>query len=322
MTMWIKHGVPGKTYGIYMADPELGAVHRPNSYNSNSLINNMGLRNSQDVPESKPIGATRIYCSGGSTTFCYNLDTDNAWPSVLQTMLRAEPGHERDEVYNGGEICFSLNHEFALARRLVPRLKPDIVLIYTGINEGMQAEQYAAQSPTKLDELMRARAWGVPSKNLSQAGFWIRHSTLARVLQYYIKIPLERHFQDPNYVDPADSHPFVLANLEHTLPAYFQFIRENKATPVLVRFGDNGVVDGDDPFLKVREKAVGIATDQKVIVCDAASVFQKRPDRRACFIESGVHVTRLGAKVLAEEVKATILRIPPRPDTPSTSHPR
>lgn len=67
LVMWAKHGIPGKSYGIYQPDLELGATHRPNSYNSNSSINNWGLRNPDDTPEAKPLGSTRIYCSGGST---------------------------------------------------------------------------------------------------------------------------------------------------------------------------------------------------------------------------------------------------------------
>jgi hypothetical protein len=44
-----KYGKPGKTYGIYMADPDLGATHRPSSYNMNSVINNLGFRNVEDI---------------------------------------------------------------------------------------------------------------------------------------------------------------------------------------------------------------------------------------------------------------------------------
>src|SRR5437016_4570358 len=74
------YGKPGKSYGIYMADMELGATHCPNSYNTNAVINNWGLRNSENTSEDKPQGVTRIYCSGGSTTFCYNLNQEDTWP--------------------------------------------------------------------------------------------------------------------------------------------------------------------------------------------------------------------------------------------------
>lgn len=317
VVMWSKHGVPGKSYGIYMADPEIGAVHRPNSYNSNSVINNQGLRNVDDTPESKPAGATRIYCSGGSTTFCYNLNTDQAWPSVLQGELRKEPGHEKDEVLNGGEICFSLNHEFALGRRMIPKLKPDVVILFTGVNEGMQGQQFAAQSPTKLDELLKAEAWGTPSQNLDQARFWKRNSALTRLWDYYGKKLLERRvtadfrseeIQTPPAGDPA-MHPFVMANLEHTLPKYLDFIRQNGATPVVLRFGDNGLQNWymNYGIRKWRERAVQIAMEHGVAICDVASVIEKRPDRKECFIESGVHVTSLGAQVMADELKKTLL---------------
>lgn len=325
VVMWWKHGVPGHTYGIYRADDEIGAVHRPHSYNSNSIINNFGLRNTEDIAQVKPAGALRVYCSGGSTTFCYNLVTDEAWPAILQKELRSAPGHEKDEVLNGGEICFSLNHEFALGRRTIPTLKPDVVLLFTGVNEGMQAQQFAAQSPERLNQLMRAEAWGVPATNLDQARFWKRNSALTRLWDYYGKKLLEHQataeFRSEDILTPPPGdpsmHPFVMANLEHTLPKYLDFIKANGATPVVIRFGDNGMHNWymDHGIRKWREKAVQIAMERGVTICDVAAVIDKRSDRKECFVESGVHVTSLGAQVMATELKKTLLSLA-RPVSP------
>ena len=320
VVMWVKHGVPGHSYGIYMADDEIGAVHRPHSYNSNSVMNNFGLRNTEDIPEQKAAGATRVYCSGGSTTFCYNLNTDEAWPSLLQNKLRATPGHEKDEVLNAGEICFSLGHEFALARRLLPKLKPDVVILFTGVNEGMMGNQFAAQSPTKLDELLASKTWGVPPKNLDQARFWKRNSALTRLWDYYLKRHFEKQataeFRNQDEIAPRPNdpsmHPYVMANLDQTFPAYIDFIKSQGAVPVVLRFGDNGSVNWymRDGVRKWRERVVELAIARGVTVCDATSVFERRPDRVECFISSGVHVTALGADITAEELKKTLLALP------------
>ncbi len=322
-----KYGAPGKSYGLYEPDPELGATHRRNAYNSNTLLNNWGLRNREDFPQTKPAGATRIYCSGGSTTFCYNLDTDNAWPTLLQNKLRQQPGHAKDEVMNAGQICFALSHDFALGRRLIPVLRPDYVVLFAGVNEGQSAEQFTRQDPGMLDRLLKEQRWGVAPTNLGQAGFWIRHSALVRLWDYRLKKLFEKQataeYREPvlneRPVQHPTQHPYVMANLDKTLRAYLKFIREQGATPIILRFGDNG-----DPnwyltygVREWRERVVEIGREEGAVICDAAAFFEKHPRRKDCFIASGVHVTALGADLLAEELKKTILSL--RAATPAVS---
>ena len=44
-----RYGRPGKSYGIWQADRELGTIPRPNSYNSLTSLNHYGFRNREDV---------------------------------------------------------------------------------------------------------------------------------------------------------------------------------------------------------------------------------------------------------------------------------
>jgi len=319
LIMHFKHGVPGKRYGIYQGDAELGATHRPHAYNSNTVLNNHGLRNREDAGPKRP-GALRVYCSGGSTTFCYNLPTDEAWPSVLQRELRKLAGHEQDEVLNAGQITWSLCHEFVLAKRLLPQLKPDFVVLFTGVNEGMSAEQFERKEPGKLDRLLAEQRWGEVAKDLDQARFLKRHSALMKLWDYRLKAwfapRLTQDYVDYNQValtEPPKSHPtmhpYVMANLEHTLRAYLKFIREQGATPVILRYGDNG---SDGWYMKFgtrvwRERVVEIGRAEGALICDAAAIFERHPQRKDCFIESGIHVTSLGAAVLAEELRKMLL---------------
>ena len=50
------YGVPGKSYGLWTYDAEIGAIHASNGYNSNSETNNYGFRNKEDVLDPKPPG--------------------------------------------------------------------------------------------------------------------------------------------------------------------------------------------------------------------------------------------------------------------------
>ncbi len=301
-----KYGVPGKSYGIYQSDPELGAVHRPNSYNSNSVINNWGLRNVEDIDERKPEGALRVYCSGGSTTFCYNLKTEEAWPSLLERRLRRLPGHARDQVLNAGQVAFSLSHEFALAKRLVPRLEPDLTVLYgTGINE-LAAGFALIREKRDLDALLAQRKWGVFSKNLDQANGIKRNSALVKFFDYKFKHMLQessrRRFLSQIAQDNGKDQPWIDKNFEMTLRDYIRFLKGRGSRVLLVRYGDSGVEAAGvrDAALIFRDRASAIAVEEGASVVDFASLVEKRPDRKDLFIDSGLHVNMRGADLLAD----------------------
>jgi len=310
-----KYGKPGKRYGIYMADPELGATHRPSSYNMNSVINNWGFRNLEDISEAKPPGATRIYCSGGSTTFCYNLPTEQAWPERLQGDLRARPGHERDEVLNAGQICFPVSSELVLAKRVVPRLKPDVVVTFTAINEILASDIIGGADGKNFDQLLGEQRFGVVPFAMDQGRFLKRESVLVRFIDYKIKSWFEpkitadfRGAEAP----PRIVHPWVIANFEHTLRSYIEFLRASGVPRViLVRWGDSGAPGSFmDEERRFRERGVAIAREMGVDVFDFATVAAAHPRRKELFIESGVHLTREGAELFAENL-AAFLTTPP-----------
>lgn len=313
----LRYGVPGKSYGIYKADRELGAVHRPNSYNTNSAMNNWGFRNTEDIAVQKPNGALRIYCSGGSTVFCYNLRTEDAWPSVLQRKLRLIPGHGHDEVLNAGEICFSVVHEFALAKRFIPVLKPDIVILYSlGTNEGLFSGM-VQKAGYNLDQLLEEKRWGVTPRNLDQTRFLKRNSVLIRFFDYFIKSRLEevltkqfrKNVNSSNINYAFYPHPWLVGNFEVTLRAYIKFLRNNGCKVMVVRYGDNGKEDWymNNFIREFRERAVEIGKEEGAVICDLASVVARHPRRKKLYINTGIHVTREGAEVAADTLLASIM---------------
>jgi hypothetical protein len=307
-----RFGIPGKSYGIYMADDELGATHRPNSYNTNSVINNFGLRSSEDNAEEKPKGITRVYCSGGSTTFCYNLDTDQSWPSRLQKKLRGIKGHELDEVLNAGQITFGVAQEFALAKRLIPRLKPDIVIIFTAINELLAANIIAYQDGKNLDELLSQQRWGVCPTHPDQSRFLKRESVLVRLLDYKIKKLFESRATSAyrtTEMPEGAVHPWVAANFEHTLRDYLRYLRAQGCKVIVFRFGDNGK---EDWYLRqcirvLRDRAVDIGREEKAAVSDIVPDVDQHPRRHDLFLNTGVHVTRQGAELYADFLLKEVL---------------
>jgi hypothetical protein len=102
------------------------------------------------------------------------------------------PGHEHDEVLNAGQICFSIAHEYALAKRLIPQLKPDVVILFTGFNELLAAQVIENQDHGNLDQLLAEQRWGVCAQHLDQARFWKRNSVLVRLWDYKVKKLFEK----------------------------------------------------------------------------------------------------------------------------------
>ena len=311
-----RYGVPGKSYGIYMADKELGAVHRPNSYNLTSVMNNWGFRNTEDISQQKPDGAMRIYCSGGSTTFCYNLSVEESWPSVLQQKLRGIPGHQHDEVLNAGEICFAISHEFSLAKRFIPLLKPDVVILYgPGTNEGSAADILKHKEGKDFNRLLAEKEWGVFPRNLDQARFIKRNSVLVKSWDYVIKKRFEarltKWFRKKTVSDAHSYYPhqWVVENFDNTLRAYLAFLHNNGCKVVIVRHGDNGV---DNWYLTnyirmFRDRAVTIGREEGAIICDFATLVEQHPRRRHLYIGSGLHVTREGGQLSADALLVSLI---------------
>lgn len=314
-----RYGKPGRSYGIYVGDKELGAVHRPNSYNSNSVMNNWGFRNTEDISEEKPKNATRIYCSGGSTTFCYNLYTEEAWPSVLQQNLRMVPGHERDEVLNAGEITFGIANEFALARRLIPRLKPDIVIFYgSGINEQECARTLTYKDKKDLDQLLLEKKWGVFTKKLDQARFLKRNSLIVKAFDYYILACFQHMISSRIKENEAATqqkgypHPWTIENFRQTLSNYIDFLRSNGCKVIMVLYGDNGESDASlrDYILPFREFALEVGEKKQVTIFDFASVIENLPIRqREALFYTAVHLNKEGAELLASALLPVVLRV-------------
>lgn len=91
----LRYSVPGRTYGIWKYDKELGADHKSNSYNTHTSLNNYGFRNKEDVFEPKPENSLRIIAIGGSTTFGYNLQDGETFTEKLEAKLRKIQGFEK-----------------------------------------------------------------------------------------------------------------------------------------------------------------------------------------------------------------------------------
>jgi lysophospholipase L1-like esterase len=304
----IKYGVAGKSYGLWQHDSELGAIHAPNSYNSNSETNNFGFRNKQDVIEPRPANALRVIAYGGSTTFCYNLPTELAWPIRLQELLRTSR-NPSDQVLNAGAIMWSLGHELIRAKRDLPQLRPDVVILYSGLNEEFNAEMLKHEG-IDLQQALAQGKHGLITRHLDQARWLKRHSVILRYWEYVGQSWLRRgaaapeedmHVPAQAAQDVAAFDSLVSRNFNATLAEFIASIRQHGGKPLYVVIGGLPEVGMNRRLLQYSRQGVDVARRLGVPVVDSNEIVESRSgtERKALFSDSGVHWSERGAKLLA-----------------------
>jgi hypothetical protein len=103
--------------------------------------NKLQLFNEQRFLKSKPAGAYRIFCLGGSTTAGRPYDDDTSFCGWMRELLpEAEPNKDW-EVINAGGVSYASYRVSALLEHLV-RYDPDMFVIYTGHNEFLEEQTY------------------------------------------------------------------------------------------------------------------------------------------------------------------------------------
>ena len=277
----LKYGVPGKSYGLWQYDRELGAIHAANAYNTNAETNNFGFRNKENVFEPKPANALRIIAYGGSTTYCYNLPNDLAWPLRLQQILRAQH-NASDQVLNGGAIMWSIGHELARAKRDLPKLKPDVVIIYSGVNEEANAALLKTEG-VRLEQALKDGKTGLFSRNLDQARWIKRHSVIVRYWDYVAA----SWWHGPNaggaetHIAPAQSQadsgtidPVVSQNFNATLRDFIALIRAHGAKPIYVIVGGLPEIGATGRLLQYSRQGAEVARQLGVIVLDSQEIIE------------------------------------------------
>lgn len=301
-----RYGQPGKHYGIFKKDAELRMIHRPNSFNRMTTLNNYGFRSVEDV-NTLPDGAVRLMTFGGSTTFGYRLKTLETYPEQLKEKLRAISGYEKTQVYNAGTVCYSAGHNLIYMKRLLPKLKPDYVIINEGVNESLNA-WVLMQDGVNLDLL---RDYGILGKNYTQANWWEQNSVLVKIINALGYRMAEKnrlndlaHPSGPKETDQL--HPWLLKNFAYLLKEMIQTTRDNGAIPIVIRYAAY-----QKPRLnRLSELSAKIAKENGAAVCDIQAAFESSGiPMDQLLMDTGVHPTAKGAEIMAAELEKLILEL-------------
>lgn len=311
------YGVPGKTYGIYRADAVLGHYPAPNTYNHLSSMNDFGFRNVEDVISPKPEGAERVIAYGGSTTFCPKLTTEECWSRQLEKRMRKGEGNAAHQVLNGGVVLWSLGHVLERAKRDLPKLKPDKVIIYSGFNEEANTS-FLRLAGTPIDQLVAQGSYGVAAANFPSSEWFSLHSVLFKMARGAI-VSGSAHFFKPkdkaSFIadappspgkeasssgnSPASMHeidPATMKNYLVTLERLVQLIRRNGAEPLMLIQASSKPIPGTKISLTGAKLVCGMG----VRVLDSREAFTPYQGPRDDLFGSDIHYSAKGAALLAD----------------------
>jgi lysophospholipase L1-like esterase len=310
MYFHFNYGVPGHRYGMSKYDPVLGAAPRELSYSQTAHLNDYAFRNSENVFQPKPAGSLRLITYGGSTVFCHDLANDESWSIRLQELLRSRrPGGERDQVLNGGVVAWSLGHSFERARRDVPALQPDAVILYSGVNEESNAA-YLEREGTPMKDLVERGEYGRFTKNLATATP-LRDVLLYKFMRDRVFVQLQRAFNAPSTA-PVDTtpDPAIMTNYLEAVRQFITYLRAHGVTPIFVK----EVYDHTNPAIQAQErrlsysaKAATMVEGWGAVLVDPTDAFAAAAaEGRQLFMPSGVHVTVDGARLMADVIYAKV----------------
>lgn len=86
-------------------------------------------------PEERAPGMLRVLVTGDAFSSAEGVDTDRAWPRLVEPTLRERNDGRVVEVLNFAMTGYGPNQEAAVIREFVPRFRPDVVVLQTFVND-------------------------------------------------------------------------------------------------------------------------------------------------------------------------------------------
>lgn len=158
--------------------------------------NSLGLR-SPEIPPLKSTGEYRIVVIGGSSVMgAYSPTNEQTFSAYLESRLRSDLGSPLVNVINAGIYGATLNDQTLMLKYVTARLKPDLVLLYTGFND---FASYCSAQPSSA----RVRnEFALPVVELPP---WVQTVEMLRKNTTLMRPTVrgDQHIRDPRTVDPG-----------------------------------------------------------------------------------------------------------------------
>jgi lysophospholipase L1-like esterase len=232
---------------LYVLPPLYKATYTPTATGTPGVVggphefktNRWGLRG-EEIPET---GGPVIYVMGGSTSI--DIWLKEAWPDVLERILRATPGYENTVVINISKWGLSTIHNLMHFKDVVPYLprKPDFVVVLSGVNDMQRALKTSYPEVITPEFDMRVAYHYIPPPEdtwYAKFGYYRLYKQLAEVQQKLRTGPLLGGGGDVNVPYRACRQAAKDENIVDALPPLEEKLVEYRNNLVaLKKFGDN-----------------------------------------------------------------------------------
>ncbi len=121
--------------------------------------------------EDKEKSSYRVFALGGSTTQGEPFSTETAFPKWLEINLQLASRNKDIEVINCGGLSYASYRVLAILREVLT-YSPDLIVVYTGHNEFLEARDYEGYQSTKLDKFLRQHATRLQTVQLLRSWFY------------------------------------------------------------------------------------------------------------------------------------------------------
>lgn len=183
---------PSRTEGQFTYDAHLGWRNRPSFSESRGwrhgtttreTINASGWRG-PDVSPARSPGTFRVACLGGSFTYGYGVNAEDAYPAALERLLAAEAttrsAERRFEVLNFGVNGYGLTQILLNYAEHVRAYRPDLVLLQLNdfhVYRSLYTDMWQTPKPAFVlsDGELRLTNHPVPPKRTTALEQWLRH---------------------------------------------------------------------------------------------------------------------------------------------------
>jgi hypothetical protein len=183
-------------------------------------------------------------------------------------------------------------------------LRPDVVILYSGLNEEFNAEMLRHEG-IDLQQVLAEGKHGLITKNLDQARWLKRHSLIVRYWEYVGQSWFHRRAPGAEEMRVAtmasqDVGSLVSQNFNATLVEFIALIRQYAGKPVYVVMGGLPDVGTNRRLLQYSRQGADVAHRLGVLVVDSNDIVESRSsERKALFTDTGVHWSERGAGLLA-----------------------
>jgi peptidoglycan/LPS O-acetylase OafA/YrhL len=177
---------PNPNFGWYLK-PNQTTRLRWESYDYYVTANELGFPG-PSYPESKAPGTIRILTLGDAFTSAEGVNTDQAWPRLLESFLVSRLPNSTVEVLNFAITGYGPNQYAEVAKTFIPKYHPDIVIIGFYMNDYLDVLESNADFQSQIGFGKPSATSWYSTLRLSHTRHWL-HKKLDEILDQTIRKP-------------------------------------------------------------------------------------------------------------------------------------